>query len=173
MLLIIAQILGFAAVGLYFLSYQLKKRNQIVGAIFISNLFYIAQYILLGAFAGAVMDVLAAAASYLGVKKNTPYFKKNIKWIAPLILLAIVVIGLAIAIIRHKWIELLAVAGTVFQAISLWCDDEQTIRKFSLCSAPFWLIYNFISQAYGAAIGSVFVILSIIVSLIRYRKNKN
>ena len=169
-MLLVAQILGFAAVGLYLLSYQLKKRSQIVGVTFVSNLFYVLQYILLGAFAGAVMDVLATTASFLAVKKNTPRFQKYGKWIAWAMILIIVGIGVTIAIFRHSWIELLATAGAMFQAISLWCDDEQEIRKYGLCSAPFWLVYNFISRAYGSAIGSVLAIISIIVALVRYRK---
>ena len=173
MQLIVAQILGFAAVGLYLLSYQLKKRSSIVGVAFLSNIFYVSQYFLLGAFAGAVMDILAAIASFLAVKKNAPFLEKFKKWVPAAMILVIVVIGLVIAGLQRSWIELIAVLGAVFQAISLWCDDEQTIRKFGLCSAPCWLVYNFISKAYGSAIGSIFVIVSIVVSLVRYRKNKS
>ena len=77
MLLVIAQVLGVTAVGLYFLSYQLKKRTHIVGVIFISNLFYVLQYFLLGAFSGAIMDILATGASFLAVKKDKPAFQKH------------------------------------------------------------------------------------------------
>ena len=82
----------------------------------------------------------------------------------------IAVIGIAIAIIRKDFIELLPIVGGIFQTLGLWCDNEQLIRKLGLCGAPFWLVYNFISQAYGATLGSVLAIISIIVSLVRYRK---
>lgn len=172
MLLILAQIIGFAAVGLYLFSYQLKKRTHIVWITFASNVFYVLQYILLGAFSGAIMDILSTVVSFLAAKKNTPRLKKSATWIALATIFVIAAVGLIIAILQRDPIELIPIAGAVFQAISLWCDNEQTLRKFGLCSAPFWLIYNFISKAYGAALGSVLAMISIIISLVRYRKSK-
>ena len=173
MLWIIAQIIGFVAVALYLLSYQLKKRKHIVLVTFISNSFYVLQYFLLGAFSGAVMDILSTIASFLAAKKNSLSFKKYAKTVGVLTVLVIIIIGLIIVKVQNNWIEFLPIGGAVFQVISLWCDDEQTLRKFGLCSAPFWLVYNFVSKAYGASLGSAFAIVSIIVSLIRYRKKKD
>ena len=83
---------------------------------------------------------------------------------------AIAVVGLISAFVQREWIELLPIAGALLQTGGLWCNNEQTIRKFGLCSAPFWLVYNYISQAYGAALGSVIAIVSIIIAMVRYRK---
>ena len=69
MLLIVSQVIGLGAVALYLLSYQLKKRRQIVSATCISNLLYVLQYILLGAFSGAVMDTLSAVGSFLAGRR--------------------------------------------------------------------------------------------------------
>ena len=173
MIIIISQIIGLAAVGLYLLSYQLKKRKHIVWATCISNAFYVLQYVLLGAFSGAVMDALSTVGSFFAGKKHAPHFEKYTKLIAAANLIVITVAGLFIAIAQHDPIELLPILGAVFQTGGLWCEDEQTIRKFGLCSAPFWLIYNFLSQAYGAALGSVLAIVSVVTAMIRYRKKKS
>ena len=172
-MLIAAQIFGITAVALYLLSYQLKKRVHIIWATFIANILYVVQYLLLGAFSGAVMDLLSTIATFLAAKKNKSYFKRHAKWIAVVIEFIIAVTGVIITIIRHNWIEFLPIAGAVSQTVALWCDNEQTIRKLSLCAAPFWLLYNALTKAYGATIGSAFAIVSIIVSLVRYRKGKN
>ena len=169
MLMIITQIIGFLAVGLYLLSYQLKKRIHIVWVTFISNTFYVLQYLLLGAFSGAVMDILSTVASFFAARKNAPPFQKHKKAIIISTLAIIFTVGIAIAILRRSYIELLPIAGAIFQTVSLWCDDEQTLRKWGLCATPFWLVYNFISKAYGASLGSLFALISITVSLIRYR----
>lgn len=171
-LLIVAQIIGFAAVGLYLLSYQLKKRTQIVWVTFASNVFYVLQYILLGAFSGAILDILSTVVSFLAAKKNTPRLKKYAKQLCLAAILVPVAIGLVIAFLQKDPIELIPIAGAVFQTISLWCNNEQTLRKFGLCSSPFWLVYNFLSQAYGASLGSFLAMVSIITSLVRYRKSK-
>lgn len=170
MILIISQIIGFAAVGLYLLSYQLKKRRAIVWATCISNALYVTQYILLGAFSGAVMDFLSTVSSFFAAKKNDGRLGRYKKQIAISNFVIIAVAGFAIAFVRKDAVELLAVTGALLQTGGLWCDDEQTIRKFGLASAPFWLCYNFISQAYGAAVGSVLAMASVIISMIRYRK---
>ena len=171
MLLILAQIIGFAAVGLYLLSYQLKRRTQIVWVTFASNVFYVLQYCLLGAFSGALMDMLATCASFFAAKKHAPAWRKHNKKLLLTTLIAITAVGLTVTFLQKDPIELIPIAGAIFQTISLWCDDEQTLRKLGLCSTPFWLVYNFISQAYGAALGSILVTISIVTSLIRYRKN--
>ena len=170
MLLIISQIIGVLAVALYLLSFQLKKRRQIVWATCLSNAFYVTQYILLGAFSGAVMDFLSTVCSFFAGKKNSPFFNRYSKWIAVLNLGLISVVGLIIAVTQRDPVELIPIAGALFQAGGLWFEDEQTIRKFGLASAPFWLIYNYISQAYGAALGSVLAICSSIIAMVRYRK---
>ncbi len=172
MLLIISQIIGVAAVALYLLSFQLKKRRQIVWVTCISNAFYVLQYILLGAFSGAVMDFLSTVSSFFAGKKNAPWFKRYALWIALLNSGVITSVGLVLAVVRKDPVELIPIAGALLQTGGLWFDNEQTIRKFGLASAPFWLVYNFISQAYGAALGSVLAICSSIIAVVRYRKQK-
>ncbi len=172
-LLIVSQIIGLVAVGLYLLSYQLKKRTHIVWVTCISNALYVIQYLLLGAFSGAVMDFMSTVSSFFAGKKNSPSFKPYSKWLAAGNLAVIAAVGLTVAAVRKDPIELLAVAGALFSAGGLWCEKEQTIRKFGLCSAPCWLVYNFMSQAYGASLGSVLAIVSIIISMVRYRKKES
>lgn len=72
-MLIISQIIGPGAVGLYLLSYQLKNRKQIVWVVCISNAFYVLQYLLLGAFSGAIMDFLSTVSSFLAAKKSEAF----------------------------------------------------------------------------------------------------
>lgn len=169
MILIISQIIGLAAVALYLLSYQLKRRKQIVWVTCVSNALYVLQYVLLGAFSGAIMDFLSAVSSFFAAKKNAPAFVRHKKWLAASNMAVIVSVGVASALIQRDYIELLPVAGALFQTGGLWFENEQTIRKFGLMSAPFWLVYNFISQAYGASLGSVLAMISVITAMVRYR----
>ena len=171
-MLIISQIIGLAAVALYLLSYQLKRRKSIVWVTCISNALYVLQYVLLGAFSGAVLDFLSTVSSFFAAKKNDAPFVKCRKWLAASNLIIISIAGLASAVLQRDPIELIPIAGALFQTGGLWFDDEQTIRKFGLLSAPFWLVYNFISQAYGASLGSILAMISVITAMIRYRKTE-
>lgn len=170
MLLIISQIIGLLAVALYLLSFQLKRRGNIVGVTCLSNALYVLQYVLLGAFSGAVMDFLSTVASFFAANKNSALLKKYSKVIAVISFGVIVVAGLVLTLIQKKPLELLPIAGALLQTGGLWFEKEQTIRKFGLVSAPFWLVYNFSSQAYGAALGSVLAMCSSIIAMLRYRK---
>ena len=172
MFLIVSQLIGLAAVALYLLSFQLKKRRQIVWSTCLSNALYVLQYILLGAYSGAVMDFLSTLSSFFAGKKNAPWFSRHTKLIAVLNFSLITVVGIIIAIIRKDPIELIPIAGALLQTGGLWFENEQTTRKFGLASAPFWLVYNFISQAYGAALGSVLAICSSSIAMVRYRKKQ-
>lgn len=165
-----SQVIGFAAVGLYLSSYQLKKRKQIVWVTCISNALYVLQYLLLGAFSGAIMDIMSTVSSFFAAKKNDAPFSRYVRILAWSNMIIIAVVGLLSVFMQGEWIELLPIAGALFQTGGLWCDDEQNIRKFGLCSAPFWLVYNYVSHAYGPALGSLFAIISIIISMVRYRK---
>jgi hypothetical protein len=171
-LLIASQIIGLAAVGLYLLSYQLKRRKSIVWVTCVSNALYVLQYILLGAFSGAVLDFLSAVSSFFAAKKNDAPFLRYRKWLAASNLLLIAAAGIISAVLQRDPIELIPIAGALFQTGGLWFDNEQTIRKFGLMSAPFWLIYNFISQAYGASLGSVLAMISVITAMVRYRNTE-
>ena len=64
--------------------------------------------------------------------------------------------------------SLFPIVGAMFQNIALWIDDERRIRLVSLVGAPLWLIYNFISRAYGSTVGSVLVMVSLVIVIIRY-----
>ncbi len=171
MLLIISQVIGITAVALYLLSFQLKRRGQIVGVTCLSYLFYVTQYLMLGAFSGAILDILSAVSSFFAGRKNAPRFRRYAKGTAIAICGSIVAAGLIIAMLRRDWIELLPIAGALLQAGGLWFNNEQTIRKFGLAGAPFWLVYNFLAQAYGAALGAALTIASTLIAMLRYAKH--
>ena len=169
-MMIAAQIVGVTAVALYLLSFQLKKRRNIVLVSCISNCLYVLQYCLLGAFSGAVLDVLSTVSSFFAGKKETEGFRRYAKAVAIVISGMIAVAGLILAYLQKSWVELLPIGGALLQSVGLWFRKEQAIRKFALIGAPFWLVYNLISQAYGAALGSLLTIVSVVVALVRYRK---
>ena len=172
MWMLIAQILGLSAVGLFLLSFQFKKRGQIVFITCISNSMFVIQYLMLGAYSGAAMDFLSTLSSLLASQKNQPKFRRFAKVAAVGILSLIFVTGLFLAAWQKKPIELLAMVGALLQTMGLWFNKEQTIRKFGLAGTPFWLAYNFLTNAYGAAIGTMFTMTSILIALLRYRKKR-
>lgn len=165
----IPQIIGLLAVATFLLSYQQKKRNNIILLNTISRCLYILQYLLLGAFSGAVLDVLGAVSSVVAGRKNTTFIRKHVKVIFISINISIVLAGGIIAIINRSWLDILPIIGVLLHTSAFWISNEKIIRRVSLLGSPFWFVYNFLSRAYGSAIGDILTIYSIIIAMIRYK----
>ncbi len=168
-MIIAAQIIGILAVAAFLLSYQQKKRKGIILLNLISRFLYILQYLLLGAFSGAVFDVLAAGFSVAAGKKHKKFIKEH-TFIVVLCMNAVVILtGSAMAWYNKSFLDIFSLAGALFEINALWLSNEKAIRLVSLFGAPCWFAYNIISKAYGSAIGNILTIVSIVIALIRYK----
>ncbi len=163
----LANAAGVLAILLFVLCFQFKKRPAIILCNIASRVFYVLQYLLLGAWSGAALDFLAALISAAVTDKNR---HKKLKTVIVALLYAVVV---AVSILLYQNVfSLLAFIGVSFEIGSMLFTKERHIRIFSLISQPFWLVYNGYHLAWSSAAGNVFTIISIVVSLIRYRKDK-
>ena len=161
----LAQVVGLFAVALFLLSYQQKTRKNIIILNAASRVLYIVQYIMLGAFSGAALDVIGTLASVLAHKKDKGFVKKHLKAVVILVNLAIVGVGLCL---YENIFSLLPIFGVLFHTGAFWISDEKTVRRLSLIGSPFWLAYNLISKAYGSSIGDILSMVSIVIAMFRY-----
>ena len=162
---IFAQIVGLFAVALFLLSYQQKTRKNIILLNATSRVLYIIQYIMLGAFSGAALDVLGTLASVLAHKKDEGFVKKHLKAVIILVNIGIVVVGLCL---YENIFSLLPIFGVLFHTGAFWISDEKNVRRLSLLGSPFWLVYNLATHAYGSVVGDILSIASIVVAMFRY-----
>lgn len=170
---IIPQIIGLLAVATFLLSYQQKKRKNIILFNTVSRCLYILQYVLLGAFSGAVLDVLGAISSVVAGKKHIGFIKKHTKAMLIFINTSIIVVGGLIAFCNKSWIDLFSLTGVLLHTSAFWISSERLIRRVSLLGSPFWFVYNLLSHAYGSAIGDILTICSIIIAMIRHKNSDN
>ena len=169
---LLPQIIGLLAVAMFLLSYQQKKRTNIILFNVISRCLYILQYLLLGAFAGAVLDILGALSSVIAGKKHTPFIQKHTKATLIAVNACIVAAGVGIALANQSWLDLFSLTGVLLHTSAFWISDEKIIRRVSLLGSPFWFVYNFLSRAYGSAIGDILTICSILIAMFRHRNTK-
>ena len=162
---IIAQAVGILAVATFLLCYQLKKRKNIILVNAISSFLYVLQYILLGAFEGAAIDVLSAVGAVTAHNKDKKFIDKHTKWIIVILDLLFLTAGLAL---YKNVFSLLPIAGAILQTSALWITDEKRIRQVSFLGTPFWLVYNFVSHSYGPTVGSALSMVSIGLAIYRY-----
>ena len=162
---IVAQILGILAVITCLLSYQFKKRKNIIVVNVISRFLYIMQYILLGAFEGAALDFTGAVSSVIASHKEKSFINKHFKTIVVLINIILITIGI---VLYENIFSIFAIIGIVLEITALWITKEKYIRILTLMSLPFWFSYNFANCAYGSAIGNVLMLCSIVIAIFRY-----
>lgn len=161
----IAQGIGFVAVTLYLLGYLQKKRKSIIAFNLTSRVMYIAQYILLGAFEGAVLDVAGALSSVFAGKKDNSFIKKY--KIPVIILMNLAIIGLGLLVYESP-LSLLPIVAVMLHTGAFWISDEKWVRRISLLGCPPWFIYNFMSEAYFSSVGDALSFLFILISIFRY-----
>ena len=97
--------------------------------------------------------------------KSKPFIKKHTRLFVILASLAIVATGL----LTYKDIfSILPIIGVLLHTGAFWMDDEKKIRIVSFLGSPFWLVYNFVSGAYGSCIGDILSMVSIAIAMVRY-----
>ena len=159
--MITGNILGAIAILLFVSSFQLKTRKEIIILSTVSRLFYVLQYICLGAYSGAVIDFVAGVISLFVVKPD-----KNFKKIIVLLLYAVIV---ASSILLYKnFLSCFSFFAVTLEIIEIMFKKEKTVRIISLIAQPCWLIYNCYYIAWFSALGNLISIFSITFALIRY-----
>ncbi len=167
---IAAQIIGVLAVATFVLSYQFKTRKSIIAVNAGSCFLYVIQYILLGAFEGAAIDVLSTIFTVVAHNKDKGFVAKHTKLMVALMGLSMFAAGM---VLYRNIYSLFSIAGALLQVGAFWLTEEKKIRIVSFFGAPCWLIYNFVNQAYGPAFGSILTMVSIGLAIYRYDIKKN
>lgn len=168
---IIPQIIGLAAVATFLLSYQQKKRKNIIMLNVISRILYICQYLMLGAFSGAVLDIIGAFTSAIAEKKDSPLIKKHLFTVIFSVNAVTVIAGLIIAFVNQNLFDILPLIGLLFHTGAFWLSREKQILTVSLIGSPFWFSYNLLNRAYGSAIGDILTVFSIITAMLKIKKS--
>ncbi|MBQ7340032.1 MAG: YgjV family protein [Clostridia bacterium] len=175
---IIGNIIGFVAVALLIISYQFNSKNKVIFFYATSTTLYIFQYFFLGAFEGVYTEIFAVLISIVAGYQTKEFIKKHKKLIIFMLYVLFFVGGL-IVIFTTKEITLINVAfgivpiiANTAQTSAFWMKNEKIMRIVSLAGAPLWLIYNVFTLSIFPAVGNIFMICSIIISIIRYDVKK-
>ena len=160
-----AQIVGVLAVISFLLSYQQKKRSNIIALNAASRILYIIQYLMLGAFEGAALDVLGTVSSIAAQNKDKGFIKRHTKLVLIAVNLVIFASGM---LVYENVFSLFPIVGVILHTSAFWINDEKIIRRVSFLGSPFWLVYNLSSLAFGSAFGDVLSMVSIGIAILRY-----
>jgi len=160
------QLIGFVAMALMIASFQARKRATMILIQSIASCLWVAQFVLLGGFTGAAMNLLAIARGVVYLQKRK-YRWASERWIPALFGVLFVLTGVL------TWegpISLLPMFSMVLSSVSLFISEERTIRLLSLIASPPWLVYDFLTGSAAGTVSEVLSFTSIVIALIRFRK---
>ena len=167
---IIAQTLGIFGMLCAMLSYQCKtNRNYFIWQ-GMSGVFFSAQFIMIGAWAGLVFNAYNIVRAII-------YQSKKSRSIGVIILLETLVVAATLTSIfvfkEAWWLVLLTFIAQATGTFSMWTKNGKTIRIAQLAVvSPFWLLYDALipTPSVGGSLCEVFNMASVIVSFIRFKK---
>lgn len=164
----IAQGIGFIALMIAILSFQKNSNKGILSFQVISTTMFFVHFFLLGAYTGAVMNLI-------GAFRNVVFYSRGKRWADSKIWLYVFIFASAIAGIL-TWKNLfsfLPIFGMILGTISFWVKNPKHTRYLNMIVSPSWLIYNFISSSIAGIFTEVIVIISIVVAIIRFDIRKS
>ena len=164
---IFVQAIGLVGFFLSIGAYQCKGRVGILIWQLIASLCWGTQYLLLGAFSGAVLNLI-------NILRTGVFCFRGKKWADHWVWLP-VFLGLCAAATVWTWegpISLLPMCGMVLTTFAQRAPTARLVRLISLPNDPLWLIYNGLSGSIFGVVTEAFIICSILVGYLRHDRKK-
>ncbi|MBR5372945.1 MAG: YgjV family protein [Oscillospiraceae bacterium] len=157
--------IGFVAVAVFILSYQIRSNRRLFLLQLIGSALFCLQFCLLDAKSGCLSLAVNILRNALMMKyKDWAWVRQ--KWCPAVIIL------LFTAVLLATWngpVSLLAFTASVSSTAAYWSDSPRRIRMVNLvCASPCWLIYDVIVCSLAGIVSESITILSILISFIRF-----
>lgn len=171
---IIAQILGIIGMLLGVFSLQCRKSRNFYLMAAASGFLFSVNYIMIGAFTGAIFNFLSIIRAYIFVDKKRCRVMKWLVLVCGLYIVSAVVIQV---VLYQNILQLVLSVFTTFAMVvityAMWTNEPNSIRWLTIfVSSPIWLVHNSINFTLGGLCSDIFHMISAIVFLIRVRNKK-
>jgi hypothetical protein len=168
---IIAQVLGIGGMACAILSMQCRSNRIFFIVQGTAGLLFTISFVMLGAWSGAIMNIFSLVrACVLNNRKIAGLKATLVGFIAVLILCSVLLLWY----FQEKWYLVLIVFLAQMAAnFVMWSQNGKLIRHVQLAViSPLWLLYNCVIPipSIGGFLTETLNIISVTVSLIRYRK---
>ncbi len=163
---IIGQIFSILAMALTVVSFQMKTKKQILVMQTVGSAFFLSSYVLFGSWAAVCLNIVFLI-------RNTVFYFKDKKWASHGVwLYSILALVVAAGALGFKtYLDIFPIVGSIFGTVAAYMKRENMFRLLKLGDSPCWLIYNISIPSIGGSICEIINIASILVGLIRYRKD--
>lgn len=162
---IIANGFGVLSTICFIISFQVKSNKKLFIIQSVANVFYGAQFYLLGATGGLFNMAMQILRNLLLLKKD------KWKWLQYPFMAPLMCVPSTIYMIAawSGWMDVLPFLAMVVGTFGYWTNNARKLRIAELaCVIPAWMSYDFISRAYGGMLNELVILISIIVSIVRF-----
>ena len=170
---IIAQIIGIFGLIANSVAYQMRGKNAILFFQMLGSAIFTVNYILIGAYSGAILNAVAIIRAIVYIYKDK--FKAgHIAWLMGFSTIYVLSYVAVFTILgkeptaNNLILEVLPVVAMIVVTISYRSKSAKTVRALGMINSPLWLIYNIANVAIGAIISGIINIVSIVIGIIRY-----
>lgn len=165
---IVGQVLGFVAVALAILSYQMKTQRRLLFLKLGNAVVNAVHYLFIGAISGMALNLVSPVKYFVYLKRNSK--GSNDKAIPILFTLITSVVGI---ITWTEWYSVFVFFGMVIHAFCMAFSDPQKVRISLLFTSPMVIVYNVFAMSISGVVYETVAILSAAIGIVRYRKKKN
>ena len=172
---IFAQAVGIVAMLFFVFSYQQKSAKGIITLQMIGTALFAINFLLLGEFLGACLNLIACIRAILFLQKKKLH-TDNIPWLIGFTVSYLAAYVLSFTVfgteptLSNLLLQCCPVLGMFFMHLGMRNEDTQKIRFLCLFSSISWLIFNSAVLAIGGMLGESFNLVSITVAFFRFKK---
>lgn len=161
---LIIQATGFIGVVFFIVSYQMRSNRALFLFQLIGCLIFTAQFLIMGAYTGALSLIVNVLRNLLLLKIN------DWKWVKSKVTLsAILVLLTAVTVYTWAgWLSLLPLLSVGITSIGYWTNNAQKIRLSQMLGSPCTLVYDALIHSWGGVMNESIALISIIVSVCRF-----
>ena len=164
---ILGQIFGWLTALLTFVSFQCKEHKKLVVVNTLATASLGISYLLLGAWSGMLMNVIAILRNFAIYKRNCKFFSYAF-W--PYFFA--ILMGILGALSWQGPMSLLVIMALIMGTLFLYSPNVQNLRKITILTATMVIIYNVYYQVWGGVINELIAMVSAVIGIYRYRKTK-
>ncbi len=169
---IIAQGCGIIGLIIIVASFQCKSNKNFFLMQGSGSLFFVLNFLLIGAYGGALFNLSNLIRGLL--------FSKNAKkpWKLIVVEIAYTACFIFSIILDHSPKQILLVfipfSALIIMSVLMWRGNDKTIRKFQIAyMSPSWIVHNIFNLSIGGLICEVFNMVSSAIYLFRLQKEKS
>jgi hypothetical protein len=158
---IISQVFVIISYALLALTYLAKDRKKILTMSFLAVLANAIAFILLGAWSGFVMSLVAMGRNIVFLIRGND---KKINYVDYIILgILYLIIAVSSYFTYVGLFSLFSVFGTMIYTYSAWQKNPKVYKLLGIPSSVCWIIYNiYVSSVFGAILESILLIFEVV-----------